>query len=389
MKRALMLLSCLFLLITTCLAGGDSASPGGDSDPSAVIIDGLAAKSAVLVDLNNGRVLYELEPDVRLPPASITKIMTMLLVIEAAEAGSISYDDMVTASEHACKMGGSQIYLEPGEQMTVLELYKAVSIASANDAAVALAEHVGGSESVFVAMMNERAKELGMTNTEFKNACGLDEPGHVTTARDISIMSVELAKHEMAFKYTTTWMDSVRNGEFGLTNTNKLVKTYNGITGLKTGSTDEARFCMSATATRNGMSLCAVVMGCDTGAIRFASAAALLDYGFAVFEPYAITDGVELPEITVKFGENESIKPVFESSPSVLIKKNTEASVEKTLNCESAVSAPLAQGQVVGFLTVKQDGAEIGRVNIISPAAVEKLTFFKALGRLLSRFWLF
>jgi D-alanyl-D-alanine carboxypeptidase (penicillin-binding protein 5/6) len=390
MKRALSLLFLIAILAISCTAGGEFEAPAENEDVNtAVTIENLPAKSALLADLSTGRVLYELNPDIQLPPASITKIMTMLLVIEAAEAGNISYDDVVTASEHASSMGGSQIYLEPGEQLTVLELYKAVSIASANDAAVALAEHVGGSESVFVSMMNERAKELGMTNTVFKNACGLDEDGHLTTARDIAIMSVELAKHEMAFRFSTVWMDSVRNGEFGLTNTNKLIKTYKGITGLKTGSTDKAKFCMSATAERNGISLCAVVMGCDTGQIRFSSSAALLDYGFAAFEKYDITGGLTPPGITVKYGETESLTPVFEPSPPVLIPKNSSSKVEREINCESAVSAPVAKGQVLGFVTAKLNGELLGRVNMVAPDAVGRLTFFKALFRLISSFSLF
>ena len=297
MKKLIASLTFLCLLCGICLAGGAGAQPA-DTEPNAGFadsvvtigaIDGMNAESAILIDLDSGKVLYELNADKVLPPASITKIMTLLLVVEAAERGELQYTDTVTASEHACSMGGAQIYLKVGEQMTVEELFKAVSIASANDAAVALAEHVAGSESLFVARMNERAAQLGMTNTVFKNACGLDADGHVTTARDIARMSAELCKHEKAFAYSTTWMDSVRNGEFELVNT--------------TGSTGKAKCCLSATAERNGVALCGVVMGCETGAIRFESAAALLDYGFATFERAELVADTALPEIRIRYGD--------------------------------------------------------------------------------------
>ena len=397
MKKVVVALTILCLLCGICLAGGSGTQPAdpqpdtGAADSIVTIgaIENMNAESAILIDLDSGKVLYELNADKVLPPASITKIMTLLLVIEAAERGELQYTDVVTASEHACSMGGAQIYLKVGEQMTVEDLFKAVSIASANDAAVALAEHVAGSESLFVARMNERAAQLGMTNTVFKNACGLDADGHVTTARDIALMSAELCKHEKAFAYSTTWMDSVRNGEFELVNTNKLVRTYNGITGLKTGSTGKAKCCLSATAQRDDIALCAVVMGCETGAIRFESAAALLDYGFATFERAELVADTALPEISVRYGATESATPVYAGHPSVLIERGKSASLERRIELESEISAPVSAGDQVGSLVVSCDGEEIGRVPIVIEEDIPRLSFGQAFARLLSNFKLF
>ncbi len=397
MKKLIASLTFLCLLCGICLAGGSGAqladtepnSGFADSVVTIGAIDGMNAESAILIDLDSGKVLYELNADKVLPPASITKIMTLLLVVEAAERGELQYTDTVTASEHACSMGGAQIYLKVGEQMSVEELFKAVSIASANDAAVALAEHVAGSESLFVARMNERAAQLGMTNTVFKNACGLDADGHVTTARDIARMSAELCKHEKAFAYSTTWMDSVRNGEFELVNTNKLVRSYNGITGLKTGSTGKAKCCLSATAERNGVALCGVVMGCETGAIRFESAAALLDYGFATFERAELVADTALPEIRIRYGETESAVPIYAAQPSVLIERGKSASLERRIEIESEINAPVCAGDPVGALIVSCDGEEVGRVPIVIQADIPRLSFRKAFARLLSNFKLF
>jgi len=243
--------------------------------------DSIPAKSAILMDQQSGRVLFEQNADEPVAPASITKIMTLLLVIEALEEGKISLEDKVVTSELAASMGGSQIWLEPGEEMTVDELLRAVAIASANDASVALAEHVAGSEPAFIERMNKRAAQLGMQNTRFLNCTGLDEEGHVTTARDVAIVSRELISHPMIIEYSTIWMDELRNGETQLVNTNKLVRFYPGATGLKTGTTSIAGSCLSATATRDGLSLVAVVMGAPNSDSRFAAARGLLDYGFA------------------------------------------------------------------------------------------------------------
>lgn len=397
MKKCLMSLIILCLLCGVCLAGGTTAKTPerlpstGAADATVTIgaIDGMHAESAILIDLDTGKTLYELNADKVLPPASITKIMTLLLVVEAAERGDLRYDDVVTVSEHACSMGGAQIYLKAGEQMTVEELFKAVSIASANDAAVALAEHVAGSEGMFVVKMNERAAELGMTNTVFRNACGLDADGHVSTARDIAKMSAALCAHEKAFAYSTTWMDSVRGGNFQLVNTNKLIRSYQGITGLKTGSTGKAKCCLSATAKRNDISLCAVVMGCETGGLRFESAAALLDYGFASFERVNLTEVVELPEIRIRYGVSESAQPVFAGNPSVLLARGKKDHLERQINlCESA-DAPLKAGDTVGSLVVTCDGEEIGSVPIVMQRDMEKLTFGQAFLRLFRNYRLF
>ena len=241
------------------------------------------AKSAVLMDFNTGTVLYEKNPDEPLPPASVTKIMTLLIIMEALDSGELSADEIVTVSEYAASMGGSQVFLEAGETMPINDFLKSIIIASANDCAVAMAEAVCGSEEVFVARMNQRAKELGMKNTHFENATGLDDDvsNHLTSARDIAIMSRELMKHDKIFEYTTTWMDSIRNGAFGLTNTNRLIRFYKGATGLKTGSTGKAGFCISATAKRDGLHLIAVIMGSETRDIRNNAAKKLLDYGFS------------------------------------------------------------------------------------------------------------
>ena len=380
-KRIVCAALALAMLCPVAFAGGGEP-PSRETDGELILS---AAASCVLMDLSSRRILFESAADTPLPPASITKVMTMLLVIEAAERGDISYDELVTASEHACSMGGSQIYLKVGEQMTVEEMFKAVSIASANDAAVALAEHVGGSEELFVARMNERAKQLGMNNTTFKNACGLDEDGHVTTARDIAIMSAELCSHEKAFTYTTTWMDSVRNGAFGLVNTNKLIKTYNGITGLKTGSTGKAKYCMSATAERGGIRLCAVVMGCSTPALRFESAAQLLNYGFASYELIDITEDVELPLQAVRFGVSETVKLGFSGELKVLAKKGLKDGLTKSLEINEDCRAPIAAGDVLGTLTVTHGSDIVGKCDIIAVEDNERLTFGAAFGRLLKR----
>ena len=351
-------------------------------------IDSLSASSAILIDLTSGRCLWEDHADQVLPPASITKLMTLLLVIEAEERGEIYETDVVTASEHACSMGGAQIYLKVGEQMTVEELFKAVSIASANDAAVALAEYVAGSEDLFVARMNARAAELGMTNTTYQNACGLDDEGHVTTARDIARLSAELCKHEKAFAYSTTWMDSVRGGAFQLVNTNKLIRTYPGLTGLKTGSTSKAKCCLSATAERSGVRLCAVVMGCPNSAARFSDAAALLDYGFATYVSVPLADPCELEiaGLPVKCGTEETVPlKICESDP-VLVERASINTITRTIHLPEAVEAPIRAGDTLGEIRVTCDGREIGCVDLIADADVERLSVWMAFVRLLSQF---
>ena len=336
----------------------------------------LFCSSAILMEQSTGKVLYEMNADTQMPPASITKIMTMLLLMERLDSGEISLTDTVTAQEHACSMGGSQIWLEPGEQMTVDELLRATAIQSANDAAVALAEHIGGSEDGFVIMMNEKAAALGMNNTVFKNASGLDEEGHLTTARDIALMSKALLSYPKIIEYSTVWMDTLRNGETGLTNTNKLIKSYKGITGLKTGTTDGAGSCLSATAERDGMGLIAVVMGCPT------SARALLDYGFSHWQrvvPDSIAD--QLLPVPVEDGVDEQVDVEEGERPSIILSKGGSA-IESKLTLSESLPAPVEAGTEAGIVELYLDGEKVGSYPIVAKEAVEEMTFSKALSLL-------
>jgi len=335
----------------------------------------LNAKSAVLMDVNTGTLLYEMNKDEKRSPASVTKIMTLLLVFEAIENGSIKYEDMVSVSENAASMGGSQIFLEPGESMSVNDLIKSVVIASANDAAVALAEYVGGSEEAFVYLMNKRARELGMNNTYFENATGLDDDTtiHLTTAYDIALMSRELLSHEKVLEYTTIWMDTVRNGEFGLSNTNKLIRFYSGATGLKTGSTSKAGFCISASAKRDDLHLIAVIMGSDSSAERNTSAKKLLDYGFANYEICKI-DGAEIDSVEVKKGTADKIKVKYENFEA-LVPKGTKNKVTNEIQFDKEITAPLKKGCKVGGIKYILNGEVIGENEIISVDDVEKIYF--------------
>ena len=343
------------------------------------------AKSAVLMDANTGKILFEYNADDVLPPASVTKVMTLLLVFEALDNGVIKLSDMVSTSEHAASMGGSQIYLEPGEQMSVDELIKSVVVSSANDAAASLAEYVSGSESAFVAAMNKRAKELGMNNTNFENTNGLDDTSenHVTSARDIAIMSRELMKHEKIFDYTTIWMDTVRNGTFGLSNTNRLLRTYKGCTGLKTGSTAKAKFCISATAKRDGLSLIAVIMGSPTRDDRNALAAKLLDFGFANYAIYSDTDGA-VDNIKVTGGIKNDIA-LKHNDFSSLIEKSALSKIEAVTDIPESVPAPIKTGDKIGTITYKNGETVIGTTDIVAAEDVDKISFFTLLPRILKR----
>lgn len=343
------------------------------------------AKSAVLMDANTGKILFEYNADDALPPASVTKVMTLLLVFEALDNGVIKLSDMVSTSEHAASMGGSQIYLEPGEQMSVDELIKSVVVSSANDAAASLAEYVSGSESAFVAAMNKRAKELGMNSTNFENTNGLDDTSenHVTSARDIAIMSRELMKHEKIFDYTTIWMDTVRNGTFGLSNTNRLLRTYKGCTGLKTGSTAKAKFCISATAKRDGLSLIAVIMGSPTRDERNALAAKLLDFGFANYAIYSDTDGA-VDNIKVTGGIKNDIA-LKHNDFSSLIEKSALSKIEAVTDIPESVPAPIKTGDKIGTITYKNGETVIGTTDIVAAEDVDKISFFTLLPRILKR----
>lgn len=337
--------------------------------------DSVTAPSAVLMEASTGKIVYEKNSHEQRPCASVTKVMTLLLVFEAIDNGKLSFDDTITASEHAASMGGSDIWLENGETMSADDMIKATVVASANDAAVALAEHLSGSEDAFVEQMNERAKELGMNDTVFKNCNGLDEEGHVTSANDVAIMSRELTKHEKIFDYTSIWLDNLRGGETQIVNTNKLLKTYNGITGLKTGTTDDAGCCMSATATRGDVSLIAVVLGCNTGKERFADAAALLDYGFANIAVKELNIPEDMPtSIDVNGGMEKSVDLRCEVNSNVVVDKSENADIKTELDLPESLDAPIEQDQVVGTLTFTVKG-ETQSFDITAEQAVEKTSF--------------
>lgn len=346
----------------------------------------LSCASAVLMEAKTGKILYEKNAEKALPPASVTKVMTLLLVMEAVASGKASWDDPVTVSERAASMGGSQIYLKVGETMPLSDMVKSVVIASANDAAVALAEHVSGSEEAFVAKMNERAAALSMTSTHFENTNGLDDSvqNHVTSARDIAIMSRELIKHPKILEYSSTWMDTIRDGAFTLTNTNRLVRFYPGATGLKTGSTAKAKFCISATAERNGVSLIAVIMGAETRDERNAQAKKLLDYGFAGYGVYR-DDGRVLDPIPVDGGMKDTVS--LSSHPfSVALPKEKISSVQTVIELPERLSAPLSVGDTVGRVVYTLDGEVLGEAPITVSDTVDKISFWEILRRLLGAF---
>lgn len=346
------------------------------------------ARSAVLMDAASGRVLYSKNADEAYPPASVTKIMTILLIMEAIDGGILSLDESVSASEYAASMGGSQVYLKAGEEMSVRDLLKSVVIASANDAALALAERVAGSEDAFVAKMNERAAELGMDNTNFENVTGLDDDAqrHVTSAYDIALMSRELLKHDKIFEFTTTWMDTIRGGAFGLTNTNRLIRFYRGATGLKTGSTDRAKFCISATAKRDGLHLIAVIMGSPTRDIRNDAARSLLDWGFANYGVYKYSGG-ELGKLKVTGGEKSEISLVGDTVE-LLVGKNELKNVKYEISVPERFAAPIQAGDTLGEIVFYINDNEIGRASVKAGESSPKLGFFGVLLRMLDKFLL-
>lgn len=335
----------------------------------------LTSPSAVLIEKSTGRVLFEKDPHTRLPPASVTKVMTLLLVMEALEDGKLKLDDKISVSEHAASMGGSQVFLSPGEEMSVNDLLKATIIASGNDSATALAEAISGSESDFVALMNARAKELGMNDTTFANCTGLDAEGHLTSAHDIAIMSRELIRHDKIKEYSTTWMDSLRNGAFTLANTNKLIRSYQGITGLKTGSTGNAKYCLSATAERNGMELIAAIMAAPSSKERFADATKLLNYGFANYTLYDAGSDTELPTIPVVLGKSDSVSLRLSEPASILTEKSKTSAITKKLELSDSVKAPVEEGQTLGKLEILSEDKIVKTIQIIASNAVEKLSF--------------
>lgn len=341
------------------------------------------ADSAVLLDANTGTVLYAKNADRALPPASVTKIMTLLLIMEEIDDGNLSLTDEVSVSEYAASMGGSQVYLEPGETMQVEELLKCIVIASANDAAVAMAEKVAGSEAAFVAKMNERAAELGMNNAHFENATGLDDDttNHLISAYDIALMSRELLSHPLVLKYTSIWMDSIRNGAFGLTNTNRLIRFYSGATGLKTGSTSKAGFCISATAQRDGLHLIAVIMGADTRDGRNEAARQLLDYGFANYSLYENPGGT-IGEVDIISGTQN--KCACEYAPfSCLLPRGKNKNVITEFLLDEKISAPVVKGDSVGKVKYLLDGNLLAERDITAVDNVEKITFLELFVKML------
>lgn len=337
----------------------------------------IPAKSSILMEASTGQIVYDNNSHEAMPPASITKIMTLLLVMESIDNGSIALTDMVTCSENAASMGGTQIWLEPGETMSVDDLIKATAVVSANDASLALAEHVAGSEEVFVQRMNTRAQELGMNDTVFKNTTGLDAEGHVSSAYDIALMSQELLKHPKITEYTCIWMDSLRNGEAELVNTNKLVRYYDGCTGLKTGTTDEAGSCLSATATRGDISFIAVTMGSETSVDRFTAARTLLDYGFngfAFFTPAA----PELEPVSIEKGLQSQITPTVEMPSGYLITKGMDSQVTQEIIMQEGLTAPIVEGQSIGKIIYKLNETVLGEVDIVAENGVQRMSFFGA-----------
>ena len=338
----------------------------------------IEAKTAILIDYHTGRVLFEKNPHKKAYPASISKIMTLLLAMEALENERINLSDEVRISAHAAGMGGSQLWLEEGEVQTVEDLLKAICLRSANDASVALAEHIAGSEEAFVKAMNERARELNMKNTNFVNATGLPHKDHYVSAYDVGLMSIELLKYEKIHNWLTTYMDEMSVGKKkdkvqSLVNTNRLVKEYKGITGIKTGSTAEAGFCLSASAKKGNMQLIAVVMGCETSKIRFEEGIKLLDYGFANYDSITIGQkGDAIGKVDVYKGDVEEIEAVLERDSYILLSKGMERDLEKEIVLPSHVYGPMEQGEEIGYMIIKVDGKEMDRVNLVSKVGIGK-----------------
>ena len=346
----------------------------------------LSAPSAVLMEKETGTILYEKEAKRQMEPASVTKVMTLLLIMEALDSGRISREDVVTVSARASGMGGSQVYLKEGEQMTVGELIKCITVVSGNDATVAMAEYLAGSESAFVQQMNQRAQELGMEDTNFVNCTGLPASGHVTTAYDIALMSRELIlNHPGIREYTTIWMDSIRDGAFGLTNTNRLVRFYQGATGLKTGSTDSALYCVSATAERDGMELIAVVMKSPTSAQRFEDAKALLDYGFANYTLARVYPDVPLAPVEVLLGTTAQVQPQLERECSLLVRKGEEGLISTQIQLAQDLEAPVERGQKLGQMVVTVDGEVRDTIPIVASQQVDRLTIPGIFGKMFQR----
>ena len=381
-KRAVTLLLCLMLAALSILRGFTASA--AEFTPATTADFDVPCAAAILVDEDSGTVLYEKNADARRPIASITKVMTLLLTFEALEAGKISLDDFVPVSEHAYHMGGSQIWLEPGEEMTLNDMLKAICISSANDAAVAVAEYIGGSEPAFAEIMNARAAELGMTNTHFVNACGLDEPEHLSTARDVAAMSREMLLHHTEVRdYCSIWMDTLRGGATQLVNTNKLLKSYSGITGLKTGTTGKAGVCISASAERDGLRLIAVVLGAASGKERFQAASTLLDYGFSHFESAAAELPADAPlSLPVKRGTAESVALTYTAPERCLMPKGGSSTLQVALDLPQKLAAPIRAGETVGTVKISNGSAELASYPVTAAQDVDALSFTYCLHRL-------
>ena len=368
MKKTASILTALLL----CFLLAAPAAALDTRDPAAPEV---AAPSAVLIERETGTVLYAKDETERRPPASVTKVMTLLLIAEAVDSGELALDDMVTASERAASMGGSQIWLEVGEQLSVSDMIKCVAVVSANDCAVALAEHLCGSEAAFVERMNRRAEELGLENTQFTNCTGLfDDTAHYTCALDIAVMSRELLGHEWIKDYTTIWMDSVRDGASELTNTNKLVRYYEGCTGLKTGYTSTAMYCLSASAERDGTEYIAVIMHAESIESRNKDASALLDYGFANFRLCPLTSGEELPDVAVELGTEASVTPVYDGGGAVLLRTKDAQGLSWSLDLPESVAAPVRAGERLGTLTLSNSSGPVAEVPILAGGTSERLS---------------
>jgi beta-lactamase len=340
----------------------------------ALTAEDISAPSAILVEGDNFNILYEKNSHEKRSVASITKVMTVLLVMEDIESGKISLKDTVTASKHASSMGGSDIWLEEGEQMSLDDMLKATLVASANDAAVALAEYTEGSEDAFVKRMNTRAKELGMKDTAFKNCNGLDEEGHYSSAYDVALMSAELIKHTKVFDYTSIWLDFLRDGKTQIVNTNKLLKSYNGITGLKTGTTSEAGSCISATARRDGMNLIAVSLGCHSTNERFKSASTMLDYGFNNFG-IKVPEKVKIDKIKVNKGMKENLSLIANEPKSILISKGNNDKIDTKVNIPDSIDAPVKQDRVIGEIEYNLNGKLVEKVKVKAKEDIEECSF--------------
>lgn len=369
MKRYFLAALLLAAGISSLTPRALAAQPVSDSGVT------IAAKAGILMERETGAILFEQNAHEALEPASVTKVMTMLLVAEAIDQGSLSLEDTVTTSAYAAGMGGSQVYLKEGEQMTVHEMLKAVAVASGNDAAVALAEHLKGSEGAFVERMNQRAQELGMNDTHFCNCTGLPAEGHVTSAYDIALMSRELLRHDLIRDYTGIWMDTLRGGQFQLANTNKLIYYYDGATGLKTGSTQGAGFCISASAMRDGMELIAVVLGSETSSDRFESAKTLLNYGFGGWAMAEAAPAEPIPAVPVILGTADTVQPVLQGSPRLLVARDQLGQVTGQVTLPETVEAPVQAGDVLGTLTVSVGEQVVQEIPLVAAVDVPRLTF--------------